>query len=377
MKADCYEILGVSKGASGEDIKRAYRKLAMQYHPDRNPGDAVAEQKFKDLSHAYDILKDDQKRAAYDRFGHAAFENAGGGGARPGADFGFGANFSDIFDQMFGDMTGRRGDSPNQRGSDLRYNLEITLEAAFKGDQVAIRVPGWSACGSCHGSGAANGGSPITCPICSGAGRVRAQQGFFTIERTCSNCGGAGRVIKDPCRTCAGTGRVRKEKTLEVTIPPGVDDGTRIRLSGEGEMGLRGAPSGDLYVFLSIKSHSFFQRDGADLHCRVPIPMPTAALGGQIEVPTIDGSRSHVTVPAGTQTGQQFRLRGKGMTILQSPGRGDLYIEVNVETPVKLTKRQKELLQEFEREGAHGPGTHPESEGFFARVKEFLGELRD
>jgi molecular chaperone DnaJ len=370
MKADCYETLGVEKGASADDIKRAYRKLAMQYHPDRNPGDAVAEQKFKDLSHAYDILKDEQKRAAYDRFGHAAFENGGGGGGRPGADFGFGANFSDIFDQMFGDMGGRRGDGSNQRGSDLRYNLEITLEAAFKGDQVAIRVPGWSACSPCAGTGAANGQPPVNCPTCGGAGRVRAPQGFFTIERTC-----AGRVIKDPCRSCAGTGRIRKEKTLEVTIPPGVDDGTRIRLSGEGEMGIRGAASGDLYVFLSVKSHGFFQRDGADLHCRVPIPMPTAALGGQIEVPTIDGSRSHVTVPAGTQSGQQFRLRGKGMTILQSPGRGDLYIEVGVETPVKLTKRQKELLQEFEKEGAGGPGTHPESEGFFARVKEFLGEL--
>jgi molecular chaperone DnaJ len=377
MKADCYEILGVAKEASGEEIKRAYRKLAMQFHPDRNPGDAVAEQKFKDLAHAYDILKDDQKRAAYDRFGHAAFENGGPGAGRPGADFGFGANFSDIFDQMFGDMTGRRGDSPNQRGSDLRYNLEITLEAAFKGDQVTIRVPGWSACSPCNGSGAANGQPPVNCPTCGGAGRVRAQQGFFTVERTCASCGGAGRVIKDPCRSCGGSGRVRKEKTLEVTIPPGVDDGTRIRLSGEGEMGLRGAPSGDLYVFLSVKSHGFFQRDGADLHCRVPIPMPTAALGGQIEVPTIDGSRSHVTIPPGTQSGQQFRLRGKGMTILQTPGRGDLYIEVGVETPVKLTKRQKELLQEFEKEGSGGPGTHPESEGFFARVKEFLGELRD
>ena len=230
MKADCYETLGVAKGASGEDIKRAYRKLAMQFHPDRNPGDAVAEQKFKDLSHAYDILKDDQKRAAYDRFGHAAFEN-GGGGANAGA--GFGANFSDIFDQMFGDMAGRGRESQSQRGSDLRYNLEITLEDAFKGNQVTIRVPGWSACEPCHGSSAADGTAPVTCPTCRGAGRVRAQQGFFTIERTCSACSGAGQVIKDPCRNCSGSGRIRKEKTLEVTIPPGVDDGTRIRLSGE------------------------------------------------------------------------------------------------------------------------------------------------
>jgi molecular chaperone DnaJ len=369
MKADCYETLGVSKGASGEDIKRAYRKLAMQFHPDRNPGDAVAEQKFKDISHAYDILKDEQKRAAYDRFGHAAFENGGMGGHR--AD-GFAANFSDIFDQMFGDLSGRR-ESQAQRGNDLRYNLEITLEAAFKGDQVAIRVPGWNQCEPCHGSGAANGAAPTTCPTCRGQGRVRAQQGFFTIERTCSSCGGAGQVIKDPCRYCSGSGRIRKEKTLEVSIPPGVDDGTRIRLSNEGEMGMRGAPPGDLYVFLSVKQHRFFQRDGTDLQCRVPITMPTAALGGQIEVPTIDGTRSQVTIPAGTQSGQQFRLRGKGMSILRSAGRGDLYIEVNVETPVKLTKRQKELLQEFEREGGSTPGTHPESEGFFAKVKEFLG----
>src|ERR1700722_12419622 len=371
MKADCYETLGVAKGASGEDIKRSYRKLAMQFHPDRNPGDAVVEQQFKDLSHAYDILKDDQKRAAYDRFGHAAFENGGmGGGARAGE--GFGANFSDIFDQMFGDLSGRR-ESQAQRGNDLRYNLEITLEAAFKGDQVAIRVPGGNQCEPCHGSGAANGAAPTTCPTCRGQGRVRAQQGSFTIERTCSSCGGAGQVIKDPCRYCSGSGRIRKEKTLEVSIPPGVDDGTRIRLSGEGEMGMRGAPAGDLYVFLSVQQHRFFQRDGADLQCRVPITMPTAALGGQIEVPTIDGARSQVTIPAGTQSGQQFRLRGKGMSVLRSAARGDLYIEVSVETPVKLTKRQKELLQEFEAEGGSVPGTHPESEGFFAKVKEFLG----
>jgi molecular chaperone DnaJ len=374
MKADCYETLGIAKGASAEDIKRAYRKLAMQFHPDRNPGDAVAEQKFKDLSHAYDILKDDQKRAAYDRFGHAAFETGGGGGQ---GDFGFGANFSDIFDQMFGEMGGRRGGNAAQRGSDLRYNLEITLDDAFKGNQVTIRVPSWSACEPCHGSGAADGAAPVTCPTCRGAGRVRAQQGFFTVERTCSACGGAGKVIKDPCRTCGGSGRTRKDKTLEVNIPAGVEDGTRIRLTGEGEIGMRGAAPGDLYVFLSVKPHPFFQREGADLQCRVPIPMPTAALGGQIEVPTVDGARSHVTIPAGTQTGQQFRLRGKGMTILRSAGRGDLYIEVVVETPVKLNKRQRELLQEFDKLNSGSAGTHPESEGFFAKIKEFWGDLTD
>ena len=323
MKADCYELLGIAKGASPDDIKRAYRKLAMQFHPDRNPGDKAAEQKFKDLNHAYDILKDDQKRAAYDRFGHAAFEN---GGAGPRAsDFGAGGSFSDIFDEMFGDMMGRRGgNTAQQRGSDLRFNLEISLEEAFKGSQANIRVPSWGACEPCGGSGAANGTSPISCTACGGAGRVRAQQGFFTIERTCSSCGGAGKVIKDPCRSCSGSGRVRREKTLQVNIPPGVEDGTRIRLSGEGEIGMRGSPAGDLYVFLSLKPHRFFQREGADLQCRVPIPMPLAALGGSIEVPTIEGARSKVTIPAGTQAGQQFRLRGKGMSVLRSSGRGDM-----------------------------------------------------
>lgn len=374
MKADCYETLGVAKGASADDIKRAYRKLAMQFHPDRNPGDKSSEQKFKDVNHAYDILKDEQKRAAYDRYGHAAFEN---GGARPGADGGFGANFSDIFDEMFGDMMGRRGGNAQQRGSDLRYNLEISLEDAFKGSQVTIRVPTWGSCEPCNGSGAANGTQPVTCPTCGGAGRVRAQQGFFTIERTCSACGGAGRVIKDPCRSCGGAGRVRREKTLQVNIPPGVEDGTRIRLSGEGEMGMRGAPPGDLYVFLSLKPHRFFQREGADLQCRVPIPMPTAALGGSIEVPTIEGSRSRVNIPGGTQSGQQFRLRGKGMSVLRSSGRGDLYIEVVVETPVNLNKRQKELLQEFDKIGSKSTGTHPQSEGFFAKVKELWEDLTE
>jgi molecular chaperone DnaJ len=376
MKADCYELLGIAKGASADDIKRAYRKLAMQFHPDRNPGDKAAEQKFKDLNHAYDILKDDQKRAAYDRLGHAAFEN-GGGGPRT-SDFGFGAgNFSDIFDEMFGDMMGRRGGHAAQRGSDLRYNLEITLEEAFKGSQATIRVPTWGACEPCRGSGAANGTAPVSCSACGGVGRVRAQQGFFTIERTCGSCGGAGRVIKDPCRNCGGSGRVRREKTLQVSIPPGVEDGTRIRLSGEGETGMRGTPPGDLYVFLALKPHRFFQREGSDLQCRVPIPMPLAALGGSIEVPTIEGARSRVTIPAGTQAGQQFRLRGKGMSVLRSSGRGDMYIEVVVETPVNLTKKQRELLQEFDKQGPKSGGTHPQSEGFFAKVKELWEDLTE
>jgi molecular chaperone DnaJ len=276
-----------------------------------------------------------------------------------------------------GDLWGGGGGAAAQRGSDLRYNLEITLEDAFRGNKVTIRVPTWAACEPCHGGGGANGAQPVTCSTCGGAGRVRSQQGFFTVERTCSACGGAGRVIKDPCRSCGGSGRVRREKTLEVSIPPGVEDGTRIRLTGEGEIGMRGSPPGDLYVFLSIKPHRFFQREGADLQCRVPITMPMAALGGQIEVPTMDGSSAPLTIPPGTQSGEQFRLRGKGMTILRSPGRGDLYIEVTVETPVKLTKKQKELLQEFERVGSNSNSNHPQSEGFFAKMKELWEDLRE
>ena len=375
-KKDCYELLGVPKSASADDLKKAYRKLAMQYHPDRNPGDHAAEQKFKELSEAYDILKDEQKRAAYDRFGHAAFENGGRGG--PGGDnFGFAAGFADIFDEMFGEfMGGRRGQGANARGSDLRYNLEITLEEAFKGRQTTVRVPTMSPCEQCGGSGAEAGSKPVSCPTCYGNGRVRAQQGFFTIERTCPSCHGAGRVIENPCRQCGGQGRARKEKTLSVNIPPGVEDGTRIRLAGEGEAGLRGGAAGDLYIFLAVKPHRFFQRDGANIQCRVPISMPSAALGGAVEVPTIDGGRAKVTIAAGTQSGHQFRLKGKGMSVLRSGARGDMYVQVVVETPVNLTRRQQELLREFDKSGDSKP-THPESEGFFARVKEFFEDLRE
>ncbi|HVH73612.1 MAG TPA: molecular chaperone DnaJ [Stellaceae bacterium] len=375
-KEDFYDTLGVARSANAEDIKRAYRKLAMQYHPDRNPGDKSAEQKFKDISEAYDVLKDDQKRAAYDRFGHAAFEQGGGRG--PG-DFGFSGGFADIFDEMFGEFMGggRRGGQQTQgRGSDLRYNLEITLEEAFRGRQTTIRVPTLVACDQCNGSGAAAGSKPVGCPTCHGRGRVRAQQGFFTIERTCPACHGAGRVIDSPCKSCGGQGRVRREKTLSVNIPPGVEDGTRIRLAGEGEVGLRGATAGDLYIFVTVTPHRLFQRDGANVYCRVPIPITTAALGGLLEVPTVDGSRARITVPPGTQSGHQFRLKAKGMTVLRSPARGDMFIQAIVETPVNLTKRQQELLREFEKEGEHGR-THPESEGFFARVKEFFEDLRD
>ena len=375
-KADFYEVLGVPKGASAEDLKKSYRKLAMQYHPDRNPGDKVAEHKFKELNEAYDILKDDQKRAAYDRFGHQAFENGGGG--RPGSgDFGGFSSFSDIFEEMFGGG-GRAGGGAQApgRGSDLRFNLEVSLEDAFKGNATSIRVPTWATCDGCHGSGGNNGAQPVTCPTCSGNGRVRAQQGFFTIERTCHTCGGLGKIIKDPCRICGGTGRTRKEKTLSVNIPAGVEDGTRIRLSGEGESGLRGAPPGDLYVFVSVKPNRFFQREGMDLKCRVPIAMTTAAIGGTIEVPTIDGKRSRVTVPAGTQAGQQMRLKGKGMPMLRGSSRGDMYIEMSVETPVNLNKRQKELLQEFEKAGGND-SVSPQTDSFFNRVKELWGDLTD
>jgi molecular chaperone DnaJ len=374
-KQDFYEVLGVDKSAGADDLKKAYRKLAMQCHPDRNPGDKTAEQKFKAISEAYDILKDDQKRAAYDRFGHAAFEQSGGRG--PG-DFGFSGGFADIFDEMFGEFMGggRRGQSGPSRGNDLRYNLEISLEESFRGKQTTIRVPNLVACDQCSGSGAEPGSKPVQCPTCHGRGRVRTQQGFFSIERTCPNCQGAGRVIEKPCKSCGGQGRVRREKTLSVNIPPGVEDGTRIRLAGEGESGVRGSAPGDLYIFVTVAPHRIFQRDGAHIHCRVPIPITTAALGGNIEVPTVDGSRARVTVPAGTQSGHRFRLKAKGMTVLRSAARGDMLIEATVETPVNLTKRQQELLREFEKEGENGQ-THPESEGFFARVKEFFEDLRE
>lgn len=376
-KQDFYELLGVARGASGDELKKAYRKLAMQYHPDRNPGDKSAEQKFKDINEAYDVLRDDQKRAAYDRFGHAAFENGGGPRGGGAHDFGFGAGFADIFDEMFGEFmgAGRRGQAAG-RGNDLRYNLEITLEEAFAGKQTTVRVPTLAVCETCAGTGAASGSKPVSCGTCQGAGRVRAQQGFFTIERTCPTCQGQGRIIENPCRSCGGQGRVRKEKALSVNIPRGVEEGTRIRLSGEGEIGVRGSSPGDLYIFVSITPHRLFQREGANIHCRVPIRMTTAALGGMIDVPTIDGSRARITVPAGTQSGHRFRLRGKGMSVLRSNARGDMVVEAVVETPVNLTKRQEELLREFEK-STEDSGTSPESEGFFARVKEFIADLKE
>ena len=373
---DFYELLGVDRNASGDDLKKAYRKLAMQHHPDRNPDDKAAEQKFKEVNQAYEILKDEQKRAAYDRFGHAAFEQGGAGGGFEG---GFATGFADIFDEMFGDFMGGGAGHRSHgagRGSDLRYNMDITLTDAYEGLNETIRVATSVACDQCQGSGAAGAKAPVACETCHGHGRIRAQSGFFTVERTCPTCQGQGHVIRNPCMTCGGQGRVHKERTLNVNIPAGVEDGTRIRLGSEGEAGLRGAPAGDLYIFLTIKPHNLFRRDGANIHCRVPIPMATAALGGTVEVPTVDGSRARVTIPEGVQTGHQFRLKGKGMSVLRSKSRGDMFVQAVVETPVNLTKKQKEMLKEFT--GDSETETHsPESHGFLNKVKELWEDLKD
>ena len=379
-KADYYELLGVQRGVDQKELKSAFRKLAMKYHPDRNPDDATAEKKFKEIGEAYEVLKDDQKRAAYDQYGHAAFENGGGGGFGGGGFGGAAGGFSDIFEDIFGEMMGggRRSSGRSggrERGSDLRYNMEVSLEDAYNGKTAEISVPTAIACETCDGDGAKPGSSPSTCGTCSGSGRVRASQGFFSIERTCPNCQGRGEVISDPCSDCSGQGRVTKERTLSVDIPKGIEDGVRIRLGGEGEAGMRGGPAGDLYIFLTVKPHEFFQRDGADLFCRIPISMTSAALGGQFEVACLDGTKSRVKVPEGTQAGKQFRLRGKGMPIMRSSDLGDLYIQVATETPQKLTKRQRELLEEFEQISSEE--NSPESTGFLSRMKRFLDGLGD
>jgi molecular chaperone DnaJ len=365
-----YETLSVERTASDDEIKTAFRKQAKQCHPDYYPGDKSAEHRFKELNEAYEVLKDPDKRAAYDRFGHAAFEH-GMGGATAGFGADFATTFSDIFDDLFG-MGGRRGrSSGRERGADLRYNMEISLQEAYAGKGAQIRIPTSVTCEACSGSGAKPGTKPKACPTCGGLGKVRHAQGFFTLERTCPNCQGRGQVIESPCGTCAGSGRVTRERTLSVNIPPGVEDGTRIRLAGEGEAGVRGGPAGDLYIFLSIGTHPFFQREGADLHCRVPVTMVTAAVGGEFEVPTIDGSKTRVRVPEGTQSGQRFRLAGKGMPVLRARQSGDMYVQIVVETPQSLTKKQRELLMEFDR--LSSTVTQPESSGFFGKVKEFLG----
>jgi molecular chaperone DnaJ len=367
-----YQTLEIDRTASDGDIKAAFRKQAMQCHPDRHPSDKTAEHRFKEINEAYEVLKDPDKRAAYDRFGHAAFEHGMGGGAAGfGADFG--TTFSDLFEGIFGMSAGRGRSSGRERGADLRYNMEITLQEAFTGKNAQIRIPTPVTCEACSGSGAKAGTKPKTCPMCGGHGRVRHAQGFFTLERTCPNCHGRGQSIDTPCTSCGGSGRVARERTLAVNIPAGVEDGTRIRLAGEGEAGVRGGPPGDLYIFLSIGSHPFFQRDGADLHCRVPVSMVTAALGGEFEVPTIDGGKTKVKVPEGTQSGRRFRLGGKGMPVLRSRQSGDMYVQVVVETPQQLTKKQRELLAEFER--LSSSETQPESSGFLGKVKEFLDGL--
>ena len=376
-KADYYDVLGVGQKSSADEIKKAFRKKAMQFHPDRNQGNEKAEQKFKEVNEAYDILKDDQKRAAYDQFGHAAFEGGSGAGGFAGG--GFGGGFADIFDEMFGDLTGRQQGSRRSQGADLRYNLEISLDEAHRGRDTRIRVPSSVVCGKCSGSGAEKGTQPTTCSTCQGRGKVRASQGFFTIERTCPSCHGEGQMITNPCGVCSGAGSVRKEKTLEVTIPAGVEDGMRIRLSGEGDAGNKGVAPGDLYIFVSVAPHPLFKRDEKNVFCTVPLPMTTAALGGSVEVPSIDGLRAKVSIPAGAQTGHRLRLRGKGMNGLHGRGRGDMYIEIQVETPVNLNKVQKEKLRDFEAELKVGKNnlTSPESEGFFAKAKEIWENLKE
>ncbi len=377
-KRDYYDVLGVAKGASADEIKKGFRRKAKELHPDRNADNPNAEAQFKEANEAYDVLKDADKKAAYDRYGHAAFEGGMGGG-RPGGGMGgqgdFASAFSDVFDDLFGDMMGGRGRGGQRasRGSDLRYNLRISLEEAYEGLQKTINVPTSVSCGSCNGTGAESGSDPTTCPTCSGMGKVRAQQGFFTVERTCPTCSGNGQIIKNPCSSCRGAGRTERERALSVNIPSGVETGTRIRLAGEGEAGLRGGPQGDLYIFIEVDSHDLFERDGINLFCQVPVSMAKAALGGDVEVPTIDGGRSRVKIPAGSQSGRQMRLRGKGMPALRGAGQGDMFIEMAVETPVNLTARQRELLEEFEQ---LSKDNNPQMSGFFDRVKGFWDGMK-
>ena len=383
-KRDYYETLGVSKGADADAIKKAYRQKAKELHPDRNSDNPNAEAQFKEANEAYDVLKDAEKKAAYDRFGHAAFEGGmgGGGGPRrpqpggPGGQGDFASAFSDVFEDLFGDFMGGQqarggaaGGRPRAaRGSDLRYNMAVTLEEAFGGQHKTITVPTAVRCATCEGKGTEGASEPATCPTCAGMGKVRAQQGFFTVERTCPTCSGAGQIIKNPCHACGGVGRVEKERQLSVNVPAGVETGTRIRLSGEGEAGLRGGPTGDLYIFIEVRPHPIFERDGVNLYCTVPVSMIAAALGGEVEVPTIDGGRSRVKVPAGSQTGRQMRLRGKGMPALRGGASGDMMIELAIETPVNLTGRQKELLRDFERIDADN---NPQGASFLRKVKGF------
>ena len=377
-KRDFYDVLGISKGSSADEIKKGYRKKARELHPDHNADNPKAEDQFKEANEAYEVLKDGDKKAAYDRYGHAAFEGGMGGGRQGGGggQGDFGSAFSDVFDDLFGNFAGgQRGGGGRRaaRGSDLRYNLRISLEDAFSGMQKTINVPTAVSCDGCEGTGAEGGAEPSTCPTCSGMGKVRAQQGFFTVERTCPTCSGLGQIINNPCKSCSGAGRVEKDRALSVNIPAGVETGTRIRLSGEGEAGMRGGPAGDLYIFIEVSDHKLFERDGLSLFCRVPVSMSTAALGGSIEVPTIDGGRGRIQIPAGSQSGRQMRLRSKGMPALRGGGAGDMFIELAVETPVNLTTRQKEILKEFDELSSEN---NPESSSFFSSVKSFWDSMK-
>ncbi len=370
-KKDYYEVLGLNRDASAEDIKKAYRKLAMKHHPDRNPDNPKSEDRFKEAKEAYEILTDTSKRAAYDQHGHAGVDAAAGAGA--GAGFG---NFSDAFGDIFGDIFGGGGRSRSNvyRGADLRYNLEISLEDAARGTETRIRIPAMEECETCHGSGAKPGTSPTTCATCGGHGQVRMQQGFFSVQQACPKCHGSGKVVISPCAACHGAGRIKQHKTLAVKIPAGVDEGDRIRLSGEGEAGVNGGPSGDLYVVIHLKPNAVFQRDHNDLHCEMPISFTTAALGGEIEIPTLDGY-AKIKIPAETQSGKVFRLRGKGIKGVRSSSHGDLMCHMVLETPVNLTARQKELLAELEAINQSGSGRHnPRAKSWMDKVKAFFAE---
>ncbi|MBH0016517.1 molecular chaperone DnaJ [Pseudoalteromonas sp. NGC95] len=375
-KRDYYEVLGVSKDASERDIKKAYKRLAMKYHPDRTAGDKDLEIKFKEVKEAYEILTDDQKRQMYDQHGHAAFEQGGGGGhgGFGGGHGDFGDVFGDVFGDIFGGGGGRR-QSRQQRGSDLRYNMDLSLEEAVRGKEVEIKVPTWVGCEACDGSGAKAGSKPKTCTTCHGAGQVQMRQGFFAVQQTCPTCQGQGQIISDPCNSCHGQGRVEKTKTLSVKIPAGVDTGDRIRLTGEGEAGMHGAPSGDLYVQVSVREHEIFVREANNLYCEVPISFTTAGLGGEIQVPTLDG-RAKLKIPSETQTGKMFRMRGKGVKSVRSGAQGDLICKVVIETPVNLNERQRELLQELDESmGTDSSKNRPKEQGFFDGVKKFFDDL--
>ena len=371
---DFYEILGLSKNASDSEIKKSYRKLAMKYHPDRNQGNKEAEKKFKEASAAYEILKDPEKRSAYDQFGHDAFRQGGQGGAQGFGDFAGG--FSDIFEEFFGGGFGQNSRQRGPaRGSDLRYNMTVSLQEAYTGKKTEIRIPGYTSCNACNSTGSTDKSGPSTCSTCDGHGKVRSTSGFFSIERPCPTCGGEGYSIKNPCLKCNGTGQVKKQKTISVSIPAGVDTGTRIRISGEGEPGQKGAGNGDLYIFVQVQKDNLFEREEENIFCQIPISITTAILGGEIEVPTIDGKKARLTIPSGTQSETQFRLRGKGMSILRQSRRGDMYVETNVEIPVNLNSKQKSILKEFENEGGTSKSHNPKSQSFFKKIKEVWEDL--